>query len=116
MADSKDDETTGRALEIRGAGPQVTVQDLGRSGNAHLGVPRWRTWTPLRTAWPTDWWATTSRQRRWSACGGQLSFRTRTAVTIAVTGARVPVTVEGRGQEWGNAVLVPAGRWWSWVG
>ena len=30
-------------------------------------------------------------------------------MTIAVTGARVPVTVEGRGQDWGNAVSVPAG-------
>jgi biotin-dependent carboxylase-like uncharacterized protein len=38
-----------------------------------------------------------------------VAFRARKAVTIAVAGAQVPVTVGGRGRDWGNAVAVPAG-------
>lgn len=30
----------GRRIEVLAAGPYATVQDLGRSGHAHLGVPR----------------------------------------------------------------------------
>jgi biotin-dependent carboxylase-like uncharacterized protein len=41
--------------------------------------------------------------------GGRVAFRARAAVTIAVTGAQVPVTVAGRARDWGNAVGVPAG-------
>ena len=109
MPDSKDDETTGRALEIRGAGPQVTVQDLGRSGNAHLGVPRSGALDAPAHRLANRLVGNDESAATLECLGGQLSFRTRTAVTIAVTGARLPVTVEGRGQEWGNAVLVPAG-------
>ena len=31
---------TGRAARVLGTGPLVTVQDAGRVGVAHLGVPR----------------------------------------------------------------------------
>lgn len=34
------DRTPGRALRVEGTGPLATVQDLGRAGVAHLGVPR----------------------------------------------------------------------------
>ena len=109
MADTKDDETTGRALEIRDVGPQVTVQDLGRAGNAHLGVPRSGALDAPAHRLANRLVGNDESAATLECLGGQLSFRTRTAVTIAVTGARVPVTVEGRGQDWGNAVSVPAG-------
>ena len=109
MADSKNHETTGRALEIRGAGPQVTVQDLGRAGNAHLGVPRSGALDAPSHRLANRLVGNDESAATLECLGGQLAFRTRTAVTIAVTGARVPVTAEGRGQDWGNAVSVPAG-------
>ena len=109
MADSKNHETTGRALEIRAVGPQVTVQDLGRGGNAHLGVPRSGALDAPAHRLANRLVGNDESAATLECLGGQLSFRTRTAVTIAVTGARVPVSVEGRWQEWGNAVSVSAG-------
>ena len=34
------DQKADRTLTVVAAGPQLTVQDLGRPGHAHLGVPR----------------------------------------------------------------------------
>ena len=97
-----------RALEIQQVGPQVTVQDLGRAGHAHLGVPRSGALDSPAHRLANRLVGNDESAATLECLGGQLSFRTRTAITIAVTGARVPVTVEGRGQDWGNAVSVPA--------
>ncbi len=99
----------GRALEIQGVGPQVTVQDLGRAGSAHLGVPRSGALDAPAHRLANRLVGNDESAATLECLGGQLSFRTRTAVTIAVTGARVPVTVDGRGHDWGNAVAVPQG-------
>ena len=99
---------TERALEIREVGPQVTVQDLGRPGHAHLGVPHSGALDAPAHRLANRLVGNDESAATLECLGGQLSFRTRTAVTIAVTGARVPVTVDGRGQDWGNAVSVPA--------
>jgi len=97
-----------RALEIREVGPQVTVQDLGRPGHAHLGVPHSGALDAPAHRLANRLVGNDESAATLECLGGQLSFRTRTAVTIAVTGARVPVTVDGRGQDWGNAVSVSA--------
>ena len=97
-----------RALEIREVGPQVTVQDLGRPGHAHLGVPHSGALDAPAHRLANRLVGNDESAATLECLGGQLSFRTRTAVTIAVTGARVPVTVDGRGQDWGNAVSVAA--------
>jgi biotin-dependent carboxylase-like uncharacterized protein len=101
-------EPAGRALEILEVGPQVTVQDLGRVGHAHLGVPHSGALDAPAHRLANRLVGNDESAATLECLGGQLSFRTSTAVTIAVTGARVPVTVEGRGQDWGNAVSVPA--------
>jgi biotin-dependent carboxylase-like uncharacterized protein len=99
-----------RALEIQSAGPQVTVQDLGRPGQAHLGVPRSGALDLPAHRLANRLVGNDETAATLECLGGQLTFRTRTAVTIAVTGARVPLTVAGRGRrEWANAVAVPAG-------
>ncbi len=98
-----------RALEIREVGPQVTVQDLGRSGHAHLGVPRSGALDAPAHRLANRLVGNDEAAATLECLGGRLSFRTRTAVTVAVTGAQVPVTVAGRARDWGNAVLVPAG-------
>ena len=109
MPEPKGDESAGRALEIRDVGPQVTVQDLGRAGNAHLGVPRSGALDTPAHRLANRLVGNDEGAATLECLGGQLSFRTRTALTIAVTGARVPVTVGDRGRDWGNAVSVPAG-------
>ena len=98
-----------RALEIQEAGPQVTVQDLGRVGQAHLGVPRSGALDDPAHRLANRLVGNDESAATLECLGGQLRFRTRTAVTIAVTGARVPVTIDGRGRDWANAVVVPAG-------
>ena len=99
---------TERALEVQEVGPQVTVQDLGRAGHAHLGVPHSGALDAPAHRLANRLVGNDESAATLECLGGQLSFRTRTAVTIAVTGARAPVTVDGRGQDWGNAVAVSA--------
>lgn len=98
-----------RALEIRGAGPQMTVQDLGRPGQAHLGVPRSGALDLPAHRLANRLVGNEESAATLECLGAQVSFRTRSAVTVAVTGALVPVTVSGRAREWGNAVSVPSG-------
>jgi len=98
-----------RALEVHDAGPQATVQDLGRPGRAHLGVPRSGALDAPAHRLANRLVGNDESAATLECLGGQLSFRVRTAVTIAVTGARAPVTVAGRRRDWGNAVPVPAG-------
>ncbi len=98
-----------RVLEVREAGPQVTVQDLGRPGQAHLGVPRSGALDGPAHRLANRLVGNEESAATLECLGGQLSFRVRSAVTIAVTGARVPVVVDGRGRDWANAVVVPAG-------
>ena len=93
-----------RALEIQDAGLQATVQDLGRPGHAHLGVPRSGALDEPAHRLANRLVGNDESAATLECLGGRLSFLTRSAVTIAVTGARVPVTVGGRGREWGNAV------------
>jgi biotin-dependent carboxylase-like uncharacterized protein len=98
-----------RALEVRGAGPQVTVQDLGRPGHAHLGVPHSGALDGPAHRLANRLVGNEESAATLECLGGQVAVHTRTAVTIAVTGARTPVTVAGRQREWGTAVTVAAG-------
>jgi biotin-dependent carboxylase-like uncharacterized protein len=104
-----DPECTDRALEVQDAGLQATVQDLGRRGLAHLGVPRSGALDEPAHRLANRLVGNDENHATLECLGGRFSFLARTAVTVAVTGARVPVTVGGRAREWGNAVSVPAG-------
>jgi biotin-dependent carboxylase-like uncharacterized protein len=98
-----------RALEILRAGPQVTAQDLGRRGQAHLGVPRSGALDLPAHRLANRLVGNPESAATLECLDGRLAFRTRSAITLAVTGAVVGVTVAGRAREWGNAVSVPAG-------
>jgi biotin-dependent carboxylase-like uncharacterized protein len=98
-----------RALEVQDAGFQATVQDLGRAGLAHLGVPRSGALDEPAHRLANRLVGNAESAATVECLGGRFSFRTRSALTIAVTGARVPVAVGGRQREWGNAVPVPSG-------
>ncbi|WP_371477925.1 biotin-dependent carboxyltransferase family protein [Kitasatospora sp. NBC_00315] len=96
-------------LEVLRPGPLTTVQDLGRRGVAHLGVPR---------AGALDEPALRAANRlTGNAPGaaalettlGGVALRALRPLLVAVTGAPAPVRVDGRPAAWGAPVTVPAG-------
>ncbi|MFG2149395.1 biotin-dependent carboxyltransferase family protein [Streptomyces sp. NPDC048696] len=100
---------TDRALCVVRAGALTCVQDEGRHGFAHLGVPR-----SGALDLPASRLANRLAHNQPGAAVLETTLngcavRPRCAVTVAVTGAPCPVTVDGRPVPWGAAVRVPAG-------
>lgn len=100
----------GRVLTVVRAGALSTVQDAGRPGLAHLGVPR---------AGPLDRPAARLANRLVGNHEDAALLETTidgcalmagTAMTLAVTGAVAAVTAGGRAKAWGVAVGVAAGE------
>jgi biotin-dependent carboxylase-like uncharacterized protein len=98
-----------RALEVLRAGLRTTVQDAGRIGLAHLGIPR---------SGAADLGALhlanrlVGNQANHAGLEVTLSgcaIRPTRAVTIAVTGAACTVRIDGRAADWGLPLAVPAG-------
>lgn len=99
----------GRALEVLDPGALTTVQDLGRPGWAHLGVPRSGALDE-----PALRLANRLVGNPESAAGLEttltgVTFRLTRATAVAVTGARCAVRTGGRSASWGAAVSAPAG-------
>ncbi len=97
------------SLQVRATGASVLVEDLGRPGWAHLGVPR---------SGALDLPAARLANRvvgnpEDAACLevllGGLELTAESGVWVAVTGAACEVVVDGRQQGFGTAVRVPAG-------
>ena len=96
-------------IEVLRAGPLTTVQDLGRPGLAHLGVPR-----SGALDQPALRLANALVGNRPEAAGLEATLtgcalRLRTAGVIAVTGGYARVTVDGAPVGFGVPVPVPAG-------
>ncbi|MFE2050566.1 biotin-dependent carboxyltransferase family protein [Streptomyces sp. NPDC059459] len=97
------------ALTTVRSGALTTVQDAGRRGHAHLGVPRsgaldapaMRLANRLLGNHPDAAVLETTL----TGC----ALRPDRAVTVVVGGAPCPVTVDGRPAAWGAPVRVPAG-------
>ncbi|WP_354638965.1 biotin-dependent carboxyltransferase family protein [Kitasatospora camelliae] len=96
-------------LVVVRSGPLTTVQDLGRRGVAHLGVPR---------AGALDEPALRAANRlvgndpgaaALETTLGGVAVRATAPVLVAVAGAPAPVRVAGRPAGFGTAVRVPAG-------
>lgn len=100
---------TRRTLLVVDAGMLTTVQDLGRPGLAHLGVPRSGAVDPdaLRLGNRLVGNAEDAAGLETTATGG--SFRLGRAGAIAVTGARCEVRVDGRAVPWGATVAAGEG-------
>ncbi|MGW6420005.1 5-oxoprolinase subunit C family protein [Streptomyces sp. NPDC055055] len=100
---------TDRAVAVVRAGALTTVQDLGRAGYAHLGVPRSGALDPaaVRLVNRLVGNAGTAAVLETTVTG--CALRPRCAVTVAVGGAPCPVHVDGRPAAWGTAVRVAAG-------
>jgi len=96
-------------IDVLRAGPLTTVQDLGRPGWAHLGVPH-----SGALDQPALLRANGLVGNGPDAAGLEItltgcSLRTVTPVTLAVTGAEATVTVDGRAAPSDAAIQVPAG-------
>jgi biotin-dependent carboxylase-like uncharacterized protein len=97
------------AVEVVDPGALTTIQDLGRPGHAHLGVPR----SGALDA-PALMLANRLVGNAEGAAGLEttltgITFRALTGVRVAVTGAGCEVRVDGRGAAYGASVVVPPG-------
>jgi biotin-dependent carboxylase-like uncharacterized protein len=97
-------------IVVVSGGPLTTVQDLGRPGRAHLGVP---------LAGAVDRAALRAANRLVGNASAAAGLETTLVgpellaerdLVVAVTGGRCPVTVDGMGVPFGVAVTVRRGR------
>ncbi|GHD97144.1 biotin-dependent carboxyltransferase family protein [Streptomyces naganishii] len=100
---------TDRALAVVRAGALTTVQDLGRPGHAHLGVPRSGALDAPAAALVNRLVGNPVTAAVLETTLNGCALRPRSAVTVAVGGAPCAVSVDGRPAAWGAAVRVPAG-------
>lgn len=101
---------TDRAFAVVRAGALTSVQDLGRAGHAHLGVPRSgaldRRASDLANRLVGNPVGAAVLETTANGC----AVRPHCPVTVAVTGAPCRVTVDGRPVAWGAPVRVAAGQ------
>ncbi|WP_053913401.1 biotin-dependent carboxyltransferase family protein [Streptomyces sp. SCSIO 75703] len=100
---------TDRALLVVRAGALTTVQDRGRPGHAHLGVPRSGALDAPAAALANRLVGNPVGAAVLETTLDGCALRPRRPVTVAVAGAPCRVRVDGRPAAWGAAVDVPAG-------
>ncbi|MFF5765161.1 5-oxoprolinase subunit C family protein [Streptomyces tanashiensis] len=98
-----------RAVAVVRAGALTTVQDLGRPGYAHLGVPRSGALDPAALRLVNRLAGNGEDAAVLETTVDGCALRPRCAVTVAVGGAPCPVRVDGRPAAWGTTVRVGAG-------
>jgi len=104
----------GAAVEVIRPGPLATVQDLGRPGYAHLGVPRAGAADQASLRLANRLAGNPDGAAALELTLGRAVLRFAAAARVAVTGAPAAVTVTGpdgadRAAEPGVALTVPAG-------
>ncbi len=100
---------SGAFAEVVRAGALTTVQDLGRAGHAHLGVPEAGALDPPAHRAANRLVGNDAAAATLETTVNGCALRAGAPLTVAVTGAPCPVTVDGRPAPWGAAVRVPAG-------
>ncbi|MFF3910452.1 biotin-dependent carboxyltransferase family protein [Streptomyces sp. NPDC001848] len=98
-----------RALVVVRAGLLTTVQDRGRPGHAHLGVPRSGALDAPAAALVNRLVGNPPGAAVLETTLNGCALRPRSAITVAVGGAPCAVTVDGRPVAWGAPVRVPGG-------
>ncbi|MFI1098111.1 biotin-dependent carboxyltransferase family protein [Streptomyces sp. NPDC020917] len=96
-------------LRVVRAGPLTTVQDLGRPGFAHLGVPRSGALDTPALLLANRLVGNAAGAAVLETTVGGCALVAERAAVVAVTGAACPVRVGGRPAAWGAPVRVPAG-------
>jgi biotin-dependent carboxylase-like uncharacterized protein len=86
-----------RAVTVLATGPQALVEDLGRPGNAHLGVPPSGALDGPALRLANRLVGNPEAAAGIEALLGGLRLRAQCSCTVAVTGPRVRVTAAGRG-------------------
>ncbi|WP_172384498.1 biotin-dependent carboxyltransferase family protein [Streptomyces sp. MNP-20] len=100
---------TDRVFVVVRSGALTTVQDEGRPGHAHLGVPHSGALDRPAAALVNRLVGNPPEAAVLETTLNGCAVRPRCAVTVAVGGAPCPVTVDGRPAPWGMPVRVPAG-------
>ncbi|MFD8721757.1 biotin-dependent carboxyltransferase family protein [Streptomyces sp. NPDC059629] len=101
---------TDRALVVVRAGALTTVQDRGRPGYAHLGVPRSGALDAPAAALVNRLVGNSPEAAVLETTLDGCAVRPRSTVVVAVGGAPCPVSVGGRPAAWGAPVVVAAGE------
>jgi biotin-dependent carboxylase-like uncharacterized protein len=96
-------------LTIVRAGALSTVQDGGRFGSAHLGVPRAGALDAPAARLGNRLVGNRAEAAVIETTQDGVAFRVERSTTVAVTGAVAPVQVDGRAADWGNSISVRAG-------
>lgn len=96
-------------IEVLRAGPLTTVQDLGRPGFAHLGVPRAGALDGPALRLANRLVGNPPGAAGLEVTAGGCSLRLSSAGTVALTGACASFWVAGRPAGFGLPVPVPAG-------
>lgn len=97
------------SITITDAGALTTVQDRGRVGCAHLGVPRGGALDAPAAAFGNRLVGNDPDAAVLETTMTGVAFRADAALTFAVSGARCVVTAAGHAVAWGEPVTVPAG-------
>lgn len=97
------------SLEVLDVGASVLVQDRGRPGWAHLGVPRSGALDAPAAALANRLVGNQEEDALLEVLLGGLRLTSDEGVWVAVTGAPCLVEVDGRVREFAAAVRVPAG-------
>ncbi|MDU0291183.1 biotin-dependent carboxyltransferase family protein [Saccharothrix longispora] len=84
-----------RAVTVLATGPQALVQDLGRPGNAHLGVPPSGALDPPSLALANRLVGNPGGAAGLEVLLGGLVLRAETSCSVAVTGPATPALVDG---------------------
>ena len=98
-----------RSLLVESMTGLVVPTDLGRAGQAHLGVPRSGALDLPAHRLANRLVGNPEDLATLECLGGGLRLRVGAATSVAVTGAQLPVLVDGRPRDWGDAVAVPRG-------
>lgn len=98
-----------RALTVLRPGALTTVQDTGRRGHAHLGVPRAGALDAAAARLANRLVGNPEDAAVLETTVDGVALQPASTATVAVTGATAPVTVGGRAASWGVAVGVPTG-------
>jgi biotin-dependent carboxylase-like uncharacterized protein len=96
-------------LDVHGTGASVLVQDRGRPGWAHLGVPRSGALDRPAADLANRLVGNDESDACLEVLMGGLVVSSDVGVWVAVTGARSPVEIDGRVQAFGAALRLVAG-------
>jgi biotin-dependent carboxylase-like uncharacterized protein len=97
-------------LTVLDPGPLTTVQDLGRRGFAHLGVPRSGAVDQEAARYANRLVGNADEAAVLETTFGGITLRVTGPTTVAVTGAPASVTVDGRPRSFAEPVPLTAGQ------